>query len=238
MDMVHALLELQEHDLALQRFDKELDEMPEKRSILTARAKLAEVEKLRTRSAAALHAIDQASRAIEDQIAALTAKMEAEQEKLVSGAIANPKELQAVSRELDSLRRRVDGLESDLLAQMQKSETAEAQVAKIDAALTEGRRREAQLTARFKERGAEILGHIEAEKRGRTVAASSIGPALLERYETSRARPHGIAVGVLHENMCSACRVGLPAGKVAALNAGPDIGACPSCGRMLIVRGV
>jgi uncharacterized protein len=237
MDTVHALLALQEHDLAIARLEKELDEMPEKRAILAARAKLADIEKLKARTDAVVHAIDLASKGIEDQIAAVGQKMEAEQAKFVSGDIVNPKELQAVSRELDSLRRRVEVLEGELLAQMQKREDAAAQAAKIDAALVEGRRREGELTDRFKVHGSDILAHTEAQKRERAALAAQLGPEMLKRYETARARHGVVAVGVLSDGRCSACRVGLPAGKIATLEAGPDIADCPGCQRILIVRG-
>jgi predicted nucleic acid-binding Zn-ribbon protein len=45
-------------------------------------------------------------------------------------------------------------------------------------------------------------------------------------------------VGILKEGMCSACRVGLPVGKVEELVKGPDVGVCPNCNRLLIVRGL
>jgi predicted nucleic acid-binding Zn-ribbon protein len=140
--------------------------------------------------------------------------------------------------ELDSLRRRVEALEGELLAQMQKREDGAAQAAKIEAALVEGHRRESELTVRFKEHGGDILSHIEAERLARGVAAAAMAPELVQRYESTRASRHGIGVGVLAEGRCSACRVGLPAGKVAALEHGPDIATCPSCGRVLIVRGL
>jgi len=238
MDSVHALHELQERDIAIQRLEKELDEMPEKRAILAARAKLADISKLRDRSQAVVHAIDGASKTLEDTIATVKTKMDAEQAKLVSGDIVNPKELTAVSMELDSLRRRTESLETELLALMQKRETAEAQVAKIDAALTEGRRKEGELTDRFKVHGGEVLAHIEAEKHARAAAASALPAETLARYESVRASRHGVGVGVLAEGRCSACRVGLPSTKVQALEAGPDISTCPSCQRLIIVRGL
>lgn len=236
MDQVHALLELQERDLSIERLGKELDEMPEKRAILAARAKLADIEKLRERSAAAVHAIESSTKAIEDQVATLTSKMDAEQAKLVSGDVSNPKELQAIARELDGLRVRRDAMEGDLLAEMEKRERGVEQVAKIDAALEEGRRREGLLTDQFKAHGSELLGRIEAEKKERAALAAIVGADLFARYEASRER-HGVGVGVLSGGRCSACRVGLPALKLSALEAGPDVATCPSCGRLLIVRG-
>jgi predicted nucleic acid-binding Zn-ribbon protein len=238
MEPVQTLLALQEHDLAIVRLNKELDEMPEKRAILAARAKLADIRKLKERTGTVVRHFEAAARTIEDTIAAVTAKMEAEQSKLVSGEITNPKELQAVSREMDALRRRVEQLEADDLAEMQKREDGAAQIAKIDAALAEGARREGELTDRFKTRGGDILAHIEAEKRARETLFVQLPDDLGKRYETLRDAHHGSAVGVLTDGMCSACRVGLPSTKVGKLLEGPDLTSCPNCGRILIVRGV
>jgi uncharacterized protein len=238
MDTVRALIDLQEHDLAILQLSKELDEMPEKRAILAARAKIAEIGKLKERTDAVVRHFEASAKLLEDSISGVKAKMDAEQAKLVSGEIGNPKELQAVSRELDALRRRVEQLEGEELSEMQKREDGLRQAAKIDAALAEGAKREAELTARFKARGSDILSGIEAEKRARTVSAAGVPADIRERYEVLRERGHGVAVGTLADGMCSACRVTLPSTKVEMLLAGPDLASCPNCGRILIVRDV
>jgi uncharacterized protein len=237
MEMARALLDLQKHDLAILRLDKQLDEMPEKRAILAARAKIADIAKLKERTDAVVRHFAASAQVFEDSIASVKAKMDAEQAKLVSGEISNPKELQAVSRELDSLRRRVEHLEGEELAEMQKREEGLAQAAKIDAALVEGAKREAELTRRFKVRGGDILSRIEAEKRARKALAAALPADLRERYEMLREKGHGTAVGMLGDGMCSACRVNLPSTKTAALLEGPDLATCPNCGRILVVRG-
>jgi predicted nucleic acid-binding Zn-ribbon protein len=237
METIRTLLELQESDLSILRLSKELDDMPEKRAILTARAKIAEITRLKERTDEVLRHMDAGAKAIEDTIAGVKAKMDAEQARFESGEIANVKELQAVSRELDALRRRVEQLEGELLAEMQKRENGALQAAKIDAALEEGARREAELTARFKERGGDILARIDAEKRTREKLAGALPGDLSSRYEELRRTHHGVGVGVLTGSMCGACRVTLPAGKVQALLNGPDVGTCPNCGRLIVVRG-
>jgi predicted nucleic acid-binding Zn-ribbon protein len=237
METVRTLLELQERDFAILRLAKELDEMPEKRAILAARAKIADIEKIKERTVAALRHIDQAGSVLDDSIASIKAKMVSEQAKLLSGAIVNPKELQAVSHELDALRRRVEQLEGELLEQMQKREDGAAQVAKIDAALAEGARREAELTKQFKARGGDLLTRIEGEKHARAALAAALPAEVGARYEAAREAHHGLGVGALSGTMCGACRVSLPIGKVEALQEGPDLGTCPNCGRILVVRG-
>jgi predicted nucleic acid-binding Zn-ribbon protein len=238
MDPAGALRELQRRDFDLARLAKQLDEMPEKRAILQVRAKIAEIRGLKARTEAVVHALDAAIKRHEDELQAVADKIDVEQAKLLSGQVKSPKELQAISVELDSLKRRMDLLETEMLAQMQKREIAVEQTGKVDAAIGAGDAKEAELTRAFKARGGDLLGRIEADNATRAALLKSLPADLHERYETILASKHGIAVGVLEEGMCSACRVGLPAGKIDALEHGPDIAVCPNCGRILIVRGV
>ena len=132
MDPAGALRELQERDLDLARLTKQLDEMPEKRAILQIRAKIAEIRGLKARTEAVVHALDAAIKRHEDEVQAVADKIDDEQAKLLSGRIKSPKELQSISVELNSLKRRMDQLETEMLAQMQKRETAVGQAAKVD----------------------------------------------------------------------------------------------------------
>ncbi|HEX9093041.1 MAG TPA: hypothetical protein VF902_03575 [Coriobacteriia bacterium] len=237
MDEAGALLELQDLDLRILRLTKRLDEMPEKRDILVARAKLVDLRTLLARTRAAARAVDARLKRLEDDAGVITAKMEAEQGKLLSGQIKNPKELQAISMELDSLKRRRDALENEELAEMGKAETAGQQEAKIAGVIEAGERKEAELVAVFKDRGSAIVAEVEEIGATRERVASHISAATLSRYESLRGSKHGIAVGRLDGGTCGACRVSLPAGHVERLMAGGPIGECPKCQRMLVVGG-
>jgi predicted nucleic acid-binding Zn-ribbon protein len=237
MDPARTLTELQERDLVLVRLTKQLEDMPEKRSILQVRAKIAEIHALKQRTDAVIRSLDAGVKRFEDELQVVADKIDVEQAKLLSGQVKNPKELQAISMELDALKRRMEQLEAEMLDAMQKRETAGEQAAKVDAAVQLGDAKEAHLTEVFKERGSDLLAHIEAETAARTALLTSLPGDLRARYEAARQAKHGIAVGVLSDGMCSACRVGLPAGEIDTLENGPDISTCPCCGRILVVRG-
>ncbi|HEY3318225.1 MAG TPA: hypothetical protein VGK50_07370 [Coriobacteriia bacterium] len=235
MDQSDLITKLQDLDLELLRARKRLDEMPEKAAILTMRRKVAELEAIRSRAQQAHDAVDGAVRKREDETVLLDQKMQAEQEKLMSGEVTNPKEVANISRELDSLRRQKEKLESDTLAEMEKREKAAEQVAKVDAAIAEGKRRESVLVKDFQGKGGTLtsdIGRIEAE---RAAIAAALEPALLGQYEHLRETKHGIGLGVLHDATCSACRVELPSNKLEGLRGGPPIGVCPACHRLLVV---
>lgn len=231
-----ALLEkLQELDLDLIRARKRLDEIPEKTAILTMRRKVAELEALRSRAQAAHDAVDADVRKREDETVLLDVKMEAEQAKLMSGDVTNPKEVANISRELDSLRKHKEQLEYATLNEMENREKAAERVAKVDAAIDEGKRREGVLMKDFQAKGSAMtadVGRLEAE---RALVAAAVEPDLLGRYERLRETKHGIGLGVLNDATCSACRVELPSNRVADLKTGPPVGVCPACHRLLVI---
>ncbi len=235
MDQPTALVALSDKDLEITRATKRLDELPEKHAILELRHKLREVEGLAEKAAQYVGGLEAAIRRAEDEAAMISAKIVAEQAKVDSGAIDNHKELQGLSREIDSLSRQKDKKENEVLAVMEKLEAGKAQAEKIAETIAKGRVKEQQLIARFQEVGSELQRDIDRMQRERISLAGALDPALLARYEALRASKHGLAVGVLQGSMCGACRIDLPAGRIQALNEGDPIGECPSCHRLLVV---
>jgi hypothetical protein len=235
MTEAEALIALAEHDLEIARAHKALDELPEKRAILQLRHRLEEIDAVRAKAEAYCQTAERMVARSTDETDALSAKMEAEQSKVLSGEVTNPKELQSLTRELDALARKKNALESDTIALMEKAEAGAAQLAKVDATLAEGRAKEQDLIERFKQKGGSLQTEIERLRSERAAIVGRIGEGLVERYEALRTAKHGIAVGVLESGMCSACRTELPAERAQSLQEGPPIGECPNCRRILIV---
>lgn len=231
-----VLVGLTELDLAIARTQKSLEELPEKTAILKLRQRLREIRAVRDK--AEEHARQAAAlvREAEDEVSGIEAKIAAEQKKILSGEVGNPKELQAISRELDALGRRKDAVEHRQLALMEKAEEAEGQVARIDATLDEGARRDEELIAAFKKKGGALQYEIARLNAERARLAAGLDADLLAKYESVRASKHGIAVGVFDGEMCGACRTRIPAGEAQAIMAGPAVTECPNCHRILIVE--
>jgi predicted nucleic acid-binding Zn-ribbon protein len=236
MDVSRILLELQARDLGLVRAHKRLDEMPEKRAILAARHKIAEIEALLERTERVEHVLDAALRKYEDQSARIGEKIDHEQAKLLSGEVTHPKELQNISRELGSLTKQREALDSEILAHMEKRETAQQQSDKVQAAIKNGRQKEAAMVADFRNKGSHLLSEIDTLKKERDALSAKLPADLRDRYTRLVETKNGIAVGVLEGRSCSACRIELPGERLHVLQNGPDLSECPSCHRILIVR--
>lgn len=234
MDQGAALLDLQETDLSIVRSEKRLDEMPEKLAILETRKKIREVEGLRLQAEELVARLQRAIAKHEDECSSVTEKLESEQAKFMSGEIVNPKELTHISREMDALKRRLDKLEMEEMALMERVEKARAQVDKVDAALAQLAAKEVAVTGTFKAKGSELIAEIERMKAHREALLPTIEPDLLSRYESNRATKSGIGVGRLDGSKCTACHMELPAERVEDLRGGPEIGVCPGCKRLIV----
>jgi predicted nucleic acid-binding Zn-ribbon protein len=236
MDQARLLITLQETDLALVRARKRLADMPERTAVLETRKRIRELEALHNKTQAAWEAIDRRVRLHEDEADVLHAKIEAEQARLMAGGVTNPKEVQNISREMDSLRRHKDKLENGTLDEMEKREQMAGQRKKVEAAVDVSKRKEATALVTFQKTGAEIQREIDRLAATRITIARKMEAGLLARYESLRDSKHGIGVGELRDDTCSACRVGLPAERVQALVDGDSpIAVCPTCHRLLIV---
>lgn len=229
------LVALQEQDLAITRAEKSLDELPEKMAVLQLRKRLKDIEGVRAKAEAYCRKAEALVSKSNDEAATIQVKIDAEQAKVLSGEIGNPKELQSLARELDALKRRKDAIEYEELGLMEKAESGRAQLDKVEAALAEGSAKEAALIEEYKAKGGQLNAEIAGMKKRRDKLASELSGQLLRQYEATREAKHGIGVGRLEGDMCTACRTQIPASKAQALGAGPEIAECPNCKRILVV---
>lgn len=229
-----ALLELQALDVEILRAKKRLEDLPEKTAILESRAKQREIAGMRQKADLLLRKLQAEIKARSDETATITEKLAGEQQKVMS--TTDHRAVQSITREMDGLRRRVDKLEMESLKYMERVEKAQAQLVTIDEALAKLADKEAALVKRFQEVGGALQQEIADLEAKRTKLASQLDADLLGRYERARESKGGLGVGKLEGDTCSACRMSLPAERLRDLHNGPDIGLCPECRRLIVVR--
>jgi len=234
MTQASSLLELQAVDLDILRSRKRLDELPEKRAILEIRAKQREVTTLRGRADLLVRKLESDLKAHQDEITSLAEKIDAEQVKVMN--TSDHRAVTSITREMDGLRRRRDKLEMESLSLMERVDKARAQTATIDDALVKLATKEAAMVAQFQAVGGELQAHIGSMETERTRLSATLPTELIGRYESAREAKGGVGVGRLDDSGCTACRMALPTTRVDELLGGPDIGVCPQCRRLIVVR--
>lgn len=144
-----------------------------------------------------------------------------DRERMDSGAIADPKALERMQHELQSLERRIATLEDEELEVMEQLEEAQSALAELTTAIEELDARLGELTTARDEKAAVLDGEIAQVAGGRDAIVAGVPDDLLALYEKLRASKGGVAVGELRARQCGGCRLALDAGELAEMRALP-----------------
>jgi len=233
MIQTSELYRLQEIDSNVLQHHKRLEEIAAQ---LADNKALTESQRQVTSDQQTLAPLQSKVRNLELEIQTNTAKLRETDETLYSGKVRNPKELQDMQHEIQSLKKRNQELEDILLETMiavdtaaaalkdstSKLETIQAQFELANKSLIEERKR-------LKSEGSALL-----KKREQLVP--SIDANVLKIYNNLRPRKNNIAVSVLVNQSCSVCHVQQDMNVIQAVRKGDSLAYCSSCGRIILSR--
>jgi predicted nucleic acid-binding Zn-ribbon protein len=172
-------------------------------------------------------------RDLELEIAGLHNKLKANQDRLYSGRVRNPKELSNLQEEAAALRRRESELEDYQLELMIAIEDDEAELAERQARLLqiETTWREEQARLQAEKEALEVdLTELEQDISGRR---GRLGMADLAMYDDLRSGLGGVGVALLKRGICQVCGTDVPTGVARAVERGEGLHHCPTCNRLL-----
>jgi predicted nucleic acid-binding Zn-ribbon protein len=231
--------------LAVQELDTASDVLRHRRETLPERSELGARHDALSALAADLEPVREqrrqlarAQQAIEDEIAMVTEKAVAVDKAMYGSSATNPRELQAMQEDLESLRRRRSHLEDQVLERMMEAEPLDAQLESLGDRRNSLDEEAIRLTAALAEAEAAIDAELAELEGRRADAASGVDGGLLERYEKLRVRLRGVGVARLDGPRCLGCHLALPAAEVEAVRRqarDEGIATCPQCDRLLVV---
>lgn len=164
----------------------------------------------------------------------LADRIEGTEQRMMSGAVRNPKELESMQASLDALRRQRVTVEDGAVEALEQSETLSRQLDDARTALTKVESVWASGQTELREEETKLKHNSILLKRKRDALAQAMGPELLGRYEHMRKRKSGIAIAPLQNSICGACHVKVPTGVDSTMrSANHALVTCPSCGRYL-----
>lgn len=229
MSWPEALLRLQEVDMALKAAHARLAEIAVERKDQTetlAAKKVAEAK------ASQAQKRQQAQKDLDFELGRAEAKLKQTQERLYSGDVRNPRELQDLQAEMQALKRRKAQLEEELLEAMLAYEAAtqEAQAAQALHAVAR-QRGEARQQALADEQT-----HIQEQVQGWEAESAKlqalIPPDILDSYHYLQKRL-GMALAQIHDGTCSVCGVATQLEIQRKVREKEEV-YCDGCGRLLV----
>lgn len=173
---------------------------------------------------------------LETDIDVVRGRMSRDQQRLDTGQVGSPRELENLQSEVGSLRRRQSELEDAELELMERRE----EIGGVVKALAE-RRDEAVASleaavARRDEALAAIAEEETATKSARETLAAALPADLMALYEKLRASSAGVGAAALLRGRCEGCHLQLGTTDINAIRAAaPDeVLRCEECRRILV----
>ncbi len=172
-------------------------------------------------------------RAQELEIGGVNSKLKANQDRLYSGRVRNPKELSGLHEEATALRRRRSELEDEQLELMIEIEDEEAELAERQARLRQIEAHWREDQARLQAEKEDLELRLAGLDEQRAEMRAQIDPAELADYDDLRSRRDGVAVALLRHGICQVCGVDVPTGVARSVERGEGRHYCPVCNRLL-----
>ena len=197
---------------------------------------LADISKSHESAANQLNALEQERKKLEDTLNLQNEKIKNIEAKLFSGTITSSKELFNYQEEIKQFKSSNDSLEDRELQIMMEIDECRPKLRDIEEKKTALEKEIKAMVKDINEKINDINKSIIEVKNKRRAAISEIPKDILIKYDSVKQKKGGIALAVMKNKVCDACRMELPAGELDKIKDLDQIYRCPTCGRMLIIH--
>ncbi|MEU5401774.1 C4-type zinc ribbon domain-containing protein [Streptomyces sp. NPDC005963] len=159
-----------------------------------------------------------------------------DQQRLDSGAVSSPKDLESLQREIVSLAKRQGDLEDIVLDVMERRETAQERVKELTDRVAAVEAKTNLVTARRDSATQELDDEAAAVTKEREAISAVVPADLLKLYEKLRVQQGGVGAARLFQRRCEGCQLELNITEVNEVRAAPrdTVLRCENCRRILV----
>lgn len=229
--------------LDLQGVDSEVDQLRHRLGSLPQEAEIKELTRSRGATLGKLRdqqiVVDDLAAAQEKadaDVEQVKARRQRDQQRIDSGAIANPKDIERMQHEMATLERRISVLEDEELEVMEQLEEAQALLRRLQEEMHATDERLAELTEARDVQAGEVKAELAVVETRRSPIVAELPDDLLALYEKLRAAKAGVGAAALRARQCGGCMLTLDPSELARIKAlGDDeVVRCEECQRILV----
>ncbi|HKP13632.1 MAG TPA: C4-type zinc ribbon domain-containing protein, partial [Blastocatellia bacterium] len=227
------LIELQELDLELHKLNDRLAKIPSERDQIESgfRQYAAEFLELKDRYDKTLDDRKQ----LETELASAQEHHDKfEQDKM---RVTNPKQYEAVVREIDANKKQISAFESEILKRMEEADRLDAEIKERTPDVERKRQEADQALAAFDAEREAAEQQIAALNERRQQIAAQVSKPLFAAYDRLARSRRGQALSpISSEGICSVCRVRVRPKVFSDVRRGDQMITCENCGRILYYK--
>jgi len=157
------------------------------------------------------------------------------EKRVYGGLVSNPKELEAMEKETDMLKRTQDRLEERVLELMYSIEDKSTYIRELEEQLQIEEREYDRIRQAYEKEYKELGEQIASLEKEREELLPRIDPYLLERYQEIRAREGG-GIAKVEKGICGGCGFSVSPRLLSRLREEEALIYCENCGRILFLE--
>jgi predicted nucleic acid-binding Zn-ribbon protein len=233
------LLDVQELDAQLDTLNHQLATMPETLKLKELAERHREVDNAARDHRIEVDDLTREQKRADADVEQVKTRQTRDQNLMDSGQVHNPKDLERMLGEVESLKRRISSLEDTELEVMERLETAQASLDERTAELAEVDEQIAAVTAARDKKAGGLNDALITAANDRKVAATGMPEDLMALYEKLRAQKGGVGAAALLQRRCTGCQINLNASDLGIIAKRPsdDVVRCEECDRILVRTG-
>ncbi|WP_185092505.1 zinc ribbon domain-containing protein [Streptomyces sp. 840.1] len=230
------LLDVQALDQRLSQLAHKRDTLPEHAEIESLTTDLAQLRDLLVASTTEESDTAREQIKAEQDVDQVRQRAARDQQRMDSGSVTSPKDLESLQREIVSLAKRQGDLEDVVLEVMERRESAQERVTELTDRVSAVQAKVDDATARRDAATNEIDEERATITKEREVVAGSVPADLLKLYDKLRAQQGGVGAARLYQRRCEGCRLELNITEVNDVKAASrdTVLRCENCHRILV----
>ena len=235
-DALHLLLDVQDLDTSADQIRHQREHHPLRSELSAALGTQADLtgrlEEVRRR----LDALVTRQSELEASVAEGAQRIAVLEKRMYSGEVQASRDLQAISDEVASIRRRDSRIEDTILEVMEEREPVDALATELEDRLATAESAAGSLEVQLTEADEALAVQERAITTERDRVAAGVPAGLLDRYSKLRGRMGGVGVARLVDGRCGGCHLALPATELDRIRKAPadEVLTCEQCGRILV----
>jgi predicted nucleic acid-binding Zn-ribbon protein len=227
---------VQELDSHVDQLRHQRARLPELAEIAELTAKRTDVDNLARDARITVDDLTTEQKKVDLDVEAVKTRRKRDRDRMDQGLITNPKDLERMQHELQSLERRISSLEDDELEVMEKIEESQRELAQYEAMVAETDERLTALAAARDEKVAAIDEQLQDLTARRGPTAEGLPDDLVALYQRLRESKGGVGAAALRARTCTGCQLSLDSVELSRIKALPEdeVVRCEECDRILV----
>ena len=230
------MLDVQELDSRADRLRYQLAHLPEHAEIQQLTATRADLDDQARDAAILVEDLTAEQSKVDADVEQVKTRRTRDRDRMDQGLVGNPKDLQRMQHELESLERRITSLEDQELEVMERLEEAQQSHAALTRQVSEADERLATLATSRDEKTAVIDAELAEILAARAPAVAGVPEDLLVLYDRLREQKGGVGAAPLRARECGGCRLSVDPAELTTIRgaSSDEVIRCEECQRILV----